>query len=52
MTDTIQKYNKLIVALVGALVQGIALYYGSPEWLNLLIPFLTAAGVYQIPNKV
>lgn len=46
-----QKYNKLIVALVGAAVAGLNLYFNSPDWVQLLIPLLTAAGVYQVKNK-
>ena len=46
-----EKYNKLITAIVGALVSGLSLYFNSPDWLQLVIPVLTAAGVYQISNK-
>ncbi len=46
-----QKYNKLITALVGAIVSGLSLYFNSPEWLQFVIPILTAAGVYRVPNK-
>ena len=46
------KYRKFIVALVGALVTGVALYFdGTPAWLEALLPVLTALGVYQTPNK-
>ena len=46
------KYNKLIVALVGAVVSFIGVFFNSPEWLQIIVPVLTAAGVYQVPNKV
>jgi len=46
-----QKYNKLIVALVGAAVAGLNIYFNSPEWVQMLIPLLTAVGVYQVKNK-
>lgn len=46
-----QKYNKLIIALVGAAVAGANIYFNSPQWVQMLIPLLTAAGVYQVKNK-
>jgi hypothetical protein len=49
------KYNKTIVAVVGAaLTWAIATYAGDPEvskWLSLVAAVLTAAGVYQVPNR-
>jgi len=46
------KYSKFIVAIVGAVVTGITLYYGeTPEWLTAIIPFLSAIGVYSVSNK-
>jgi hypothetical protein len=45
------KYRKFIVAIIGALVAGFTLYFDStPEWLQALIPVLSALGVYQVPN--
>lgn len=48
-----QKYNKLIVAAVGAVVTGLNLYFGdnNPEWVGMLVAVVTALGVYQVPNK-
>lgn len=47
-----QKYNKAIVALIGAVVAGLELYYDVlPNWAQLLISLATAAGVYQVRNK-
>lgn len=45
------KYNKFIVAGVGAFVTFVTLAYNSPEWLTTLVPILTALGVYQVPNE-
>lgn len=45
------KYNKLWVALVGAGVQLLTIYFGSAEWLPVVVAFLTAAGVYQVKNE-
>ena len=49
--DNMQKYNKLITAVVGAVVSGLSLYFNSPDWLQLVIPMLTALGVYQVRNE-
>lgn len=46
-----QKYNKLIVAVVGGAVTFCSLYFNSPEWLSGVTIALTALGVYQAPNK-
>ena len=47
------EYSKLIVALVGAI--GVAVSQGLlPDevnsWLTVVVAFLTAAGVYAVPN--
>lgn len=48
-----QKYNKFIVAIVGAAVAGLNLYFGesNPEWVGILVAVVTALGVYQVPNR-
>jgi hypothetical protein len=46
-----QQYNKALVATVTAVLTGLSVYYGSPEWLTLLINLAGAVGVYQIPNR-
>lgn len=46
------KYNKLVVALVGAAVTFVSMFFNSPEWLPAVVAVLTALGVYQVPNKV
>ena len=55
MTNSISKYNKTIVAIVGAaLTWAVATYAGDPEvskWLSLATAILTAAGVYQVRNS-
>lgn len=45
------KYNKLLVALVGAVVTVLVNYYSDNALIQNLIPFLTALGVYQVRNK-
>lgn len=44
------KYNKLIVAVVGASVTYLTVHYGSTSWLPTVTLVLTALGVYQAPN--
>lgn len=51
MLAKLAKYNKLVVALVGAVVTVLLNQYSDVEWLQALVPFLTAAGVYQVANR-
>ena len=46
-----ERYRKLIAALAGALVQGVALWADAPAWLLALVPLLTAVSVYAVPNE-
>lgn len=47
-----QKYNKFIVAIVGAVVAGLYSYYGAGnEAVQTLVAVLTAFGVYGVANK-
>lgn len=50
MMAWINEHRKLIVALVGAVITVLTIALDSPEWLSMIIPVLTAAGVYQVPN--
>lgn len=48
------KYNKFWVALGGALAALLVVVDGgitAKEWIQVAIAALTAAGVYQIPNR-
>lgn len=45
------KYNKLWIALLGAVVTALVGYFADNDTVQSLVPFLTAIGVYQIPNK-
>lgn len=48
----LQKYNKAIVAVVGAVVAGLSMYYGSNNTtVQMVIALATALGVYAVPNK-
>ena len=46
-----QKYNKAIIAVVGAVAVFMSVYFNSSDWLTMIVPVLTALGVYQIENK-
>lgn len=44
-------YNKLIVALIGAIVTVVVQFYGGNNVVQIVVSVLTALGVYQVPNK-
>ena len=43
-------YAKAIVAILGAVLISIATAYGDAPWLTVLTAFVTAFGVYLVPN--
>lgn len=48
------KYAKAVVAVAGAVVQAVnvtALPADVKPWFGVVVALLTAAGVYQVPNK-
>lgn len=45
-----QAYAKAIVAIVGAVLVSISAAYGSSPALTVLTAFVTAFGVYMVPN--
>jgi len=51
MIKKLQPYSKFIVALVGAGAQVAAEYYGTNQYVVVVLAFLTALGVYQVRNK-
>ena len=46
------KYAKLIAALAGAATEAAALGLVDEKWVTVAIAFLTAYGVYRVPNAV
>lgn len=50
MFKKLQPYNKFIVALVGAVAQVAAEFYGDNYYVQLGLAFLTALGVYAVKN--
>jgi uncharacterized membrane protein YjjP (DUF1212 family) len=45
-----QRYAKAIVAIAGAVVASALALYGEQDWLVLAATFITAFGVYMVPN--
>lgn len=50
MIDFLTKYNKFLVAFIGAILQLVTIYFGTQPWIPVLIAFLAAIGVYIVPN--
>lgn len=44
------KYRKAIVAVVGVVLTGLNVMYGTDPYVQLAINLATAFGVYQVPN--
>ena len=47
-----KQYNKLWIALLGAVLTVLSVYFPSAQWVTILITFATAFGVYAAPNKL
>ncbi len=47
----LSKYNKLWIALAGAAVQLLTVYFPTEPWVPIVIAFLTAVGVYTAKNQ-
>lgn len=47
----LSKYSKFLVALLGAVVNVIAVQYSSNHYVVLAVAVLTALGVYTVPNR-
>ena len=45
-----QRYAKGIVAVIGATLVAVAQVYGELPWLVIVVAFVTAFGVYLVPN--
>lgn len=46
------KYDKFLLAVLGAVANTVYVQYGSNHWVQLAVALLTAAGVWRVPNKV
>lgn len=45
------KYDKFLLAVLGAVAQVVAIQYGSNHDVQLVLAVLTALGVYVVPNR-
>ena len=45
-----RNYAKAIVAVIGATMIAFAGAYGEAQWLTVALAFVTAFGVYVVPN--
>jgi uncharacterized membrane protein len=46
-----KQYNKLWIALLGAILTVLTVYLPTSQWVTVLVTFVTALGVYAAPNK-
>ena len=46
-----QKYNKFIIAIVGAVLNVVAVQFASSKYAAIAIAIATALGVYTVPNS-
>lgn len=44
-------YSKFLVAVLGVVLTGLNVVYGTNPDVQLVITLLTALGVYHVPNK-
>lgn len=44
------KYRKLIAAVIGAAAQAVAVGWLDADLLSIVVAFATALGVYAVPN--
>lgn len=44
-------YNKFLLALLVAVINVIVQFYGTNQYVQTAVPFLTALGVFAVPNK-
>lgn len=43
-------YLKAIMAVIGTVVTGLAVYYGNTDWYPIVTSALSALSVYLVPN--
>lgn len=46
----VKQYNKLWIALLGAVLTTLSIYLPNAQWVTLVITFATALGVFVAPN--
>ena len=45
------QYSKFWIALLGAVLTTLTVYFPTNEYVTLIVTLLTALGVYVTPNK-
>lgn len=45
------RYDKFLVGVLGIILTGLNISYGSNADVQIIISLATALGVYQVPNK-
>jgi len=50
-TEKLQKYTKALIAVVGVILTGLNVAYGTNPQVQVAINVAVALGVYQLPNK-
>lgn len=49
--NDLKPYNKFLLALLIAVINVAVAFYGNNPYIQAAVPFLTAVGVYSVPNK-
>lgn len=52
IVNDLKPYNKFLVALAGAILNVVVLFYGNNPYVSAALSLLTAVGVHLTPNKV
>lgn len=42
--------NKFVIAVLGAVAEGLSSYYGTAKWEPLTVAIVTALATYVVPN--
>jgi len=50
-SEKLQKYTKALIAVVGVILTGLNVAYGTNPSVQMAINVAVALGVYQLPNK-
>lgn len=44
------RYNKFIIAVLGAASSGLTTFYGTNHWVPVVLEVLSAVGIALVPN--
>lgn len=51
LNTAVHSNRKFLLALVAAVASTVAMFYGSNPYVQIALAFLTATGVWAVPNK-